>query len=394
MEQYQIIKSDFNETQNYQLTRSNQEPQGGYTLPVVVSELNNLVGSEPQSEDQLVQTVSKLWNYKEGTKLATYYLIGKVINDYRSKKIYGDSEMAKLADFIAVNISNLYKACQFAERYTDEQVRQLLSGSFVMSWRNIAQNLAVPCETILELYWQSQTSGEFCNAVTKLKDEWSQSGNESKDHEQLEGDETDSIIAGGDAAVSEQVLNDGPQETTGSGEDQSMSASDGAETGDPNPENGLARPEVEVSETPESPNPDSEPAGESHSDGEDEQEAPTVDGSLLESGTDGGDALQSSKDDSQTPNVTEPGGEASPEDNHDDDIEALKVKLADLEKAISAKERLVDELQRENDELRAENIKLQDRNDYLTRQLEEQGYRPFLTGEDGVGDQSAHATVS
>ncbi len=66
--------------------------------------------------------------------------------------------------------STLHKACQFAKKFSDEKLNELLSGPFQVFWRDIAQNLRVNPDDFVKAYLESATAEEFRNAVTELKD--------------------------------------------------------------------------------------------------------------------------------------------------------------------------------------------------------------------------------
>ena len=53
--------------------------------------------------------------------------------------------------------------------YSDGQLASLLNGPFLLSWRDIAQNLSVPPEDFLRTYLESEDLEQFRNAVTQLR---------------------------------------------------------------------------------------------------------------------------------------------------------------------------------------------------------------------------------
>jgi hypothetical protein len=63
----------------------------------------------------------------------------------------------------------LQKACQFAEKFSPEQVEILLGGRFTISWRDIAQNLCLETQAFIDAYSASQTIDAFRNGVIQLR---------------------------------------------------------------------------------------------------------------------------------------------------------------------------------------------------------------------------------
>jgi hypothetical protein len=121
-----------------------------------------------KTEDDLISHTIKLRSHLETSKVVIYYLIGEAINSFY-KKSYGQNELQKIAEHTEINIGTLHKACLFARNYTHAQVKELLTGKFVMAWRQIAQNLSVKPKALVVTYEKSNNPSEFNNAVIKLK---------------------------------------------------------------------------------------------------------------------------------------------------------------------------------------------------------------------------------
>jgi hypothetical protein len=138
----------------------------------LVPYLQNSVGIEAnfhlKTEDDLISHAIKLRTHLETSKVVVYYLIGEAINSFY-KKSYGQNELQKIAERTGINIGTLHKACRFAKKYTHAQVKKLLTGKFVMAWRQIAQNLSAKPKTLIGTYEKSKNGSEFNNAVIKLK---------------------------------------------------------------------------------------------------------------------------------------------------------------------------------------------------------------------------------
>lgn len=154
---------------------------------LAVQESFPMIDFKLKSKQELAVILSGLWRHKRNTELVTYYLTGKAINKGREKWTYGEKDMEKLAESLETSPSNLYKACKFEKDYSEEQVMELFSGKFAMSWRNIAQNQNIPSDVFINIYGEAKSPAEFCNAVTKYKNDVNSSKDGSEDG-QLEGE--------------------------------------------------------------------------------------------------------------------------------------------------------------------------------------------------------------
>lgn len=163
------------------------------TSPLAIQESFPVINFEPKSKQELDAILSELWKRKRATDLMTYYLTGKALNKGREKWTYGEKDMEKLAESLETSTSNLYKACKFAEDYSEEQVKQLLRGRFAMSWRNIAQNQSVPSIVLIGIYDEAKSPAEFCNAVTKYKEEVNSSKDRSEGGQQEDENQQEEI---------------------------------------------------------------------------------------------------------------------------------------------------------------------------------------------------------
>jgi hypothetical protein len=110
-------------------------------------------------------------NHQNGnrTHIKSYWHIGQSVNAY-FKKSYGDDEMNTLAEKTGIAKGTLYKACQFADKYSEEHLDQLFDGEWQLSWRMIAQNLTIDPDDFVKAFKESDSKRRFNNAVRKLKD--------------------------------------------------------------------------------------------------------------------------------------------------------------------------------------------------------------------------------
>lgn len=88
---------------------------------------------------------------------------------YKMERGYGRDDLGKIAQKTGWSKSSLQKACQFAEKYSPEQVETLLRGRFSLSWRNISQNLSLEPQAIVNAYSGAQTPKVFRNSVIQLR---------------------------------------------------------------------------------------------------------------------------------------------------------------------------------------------------------------------------------
>jgi hypothetical protein len=133
-------------------------------VPTVVKPLLPAIGTL----EELAADIRRC--HQDGNKahIGSYWYIGKRVNAYYEKS-YGDDEMKTLAGKTGIAIGTLYKACQFAEKYSDEHLAQLFDGEWQLSWRMIAQNLTIDPDQFVKAFKESDSKRRFNNAVRKLK---------------------------------------------------------------------------------------------------------------------------------------------------------------------------------------------------------------------------------
>jgi len=276
---------------------------------------------EPNTKQDLNDMVSKLWNHSQRTTLVISYLIGTLIKKGREKWTYGEKDMEKLAKSLGIGSSNLYKACKFAEQYSDDQIRQLINGKFVMSWRNIAQNQTVPSDDLLKIYGEAESSGQFCNAVTKFKEE----ANSSK-----EG-------SGGNQSNGESQRGD-DDNTPEQDENEGTSDQENLEVADSSSSEGDKAEEPILEERQQ----DQESIEEDGQQETDENEPESAE-DVEDSEDDYNSSPESEVDESQPSSV---------DLSQTDDVQALTAKISEHEKSIMEKDQRIEELEMENTALK------------------------------------------
>ena len=88
---------------------------------------------------------------------------------YKAEKAYGKDELGKIAKKTGWSQSSLQKACQFAEKYSPDQVDALSRGRFQLAWRDISQNLCLEPQALIDGYLGAETPKQFRNAVIQLR---------------------------------------------------------------------------------------------------------------------------------------------------------------------------------------------------------------------------------
>lgn len=129
-----------------------------------------LAGSyEPESEEALIAYTANIHDHVQINSITGYWEIGRSINTFYKGK-YGTKELESIAQGTGIGRDTLAKACKFAKQYSKENVEMLLRGNFIVSWRQIAQNLAIPPQKVIEVYQQAPSREQFYNGIIKLKD--------------------------------------------------------------------------------------------------------------------------------------------------------------------------------------------------------------------------------
>ena len=129
-----------------------------------------LTGSyEPDSEEALIAYTAHIHAQVQVNSITGYWEIGRSINAFYEGK-YGTKELERIAQATGIGKDTLAKSCKFARQYSKEDVEILLRGRFVVSWRQISQNLTVAPQKIIEIYRQAPSREQFYNGIIKLKD--------------------------------------------------------------------------------------------------------------------------------------------------------------------------------------------------------------------------------
>jgi len=148
---------------------SNQKDQenGSGGTPESAAEFS--MDFQPETEDQLIGLAKWLRSGEQVSLINSRWVLGDRINR-SNETVYGENTIGKIAAEADYSLSTINKCRRFAEKYSVEQKTSLLSGSFILSWRDIAQNLTIDPVDLIRVYNESSDKDEFRSAVTKFKD--------------------------------------------------------------------------------------------------------------------------------------------------------------------------------------------------------------------------------
>lgn len=136
--------------------------------PTQPSAETELIPQESVTEDDLIAYTKFLHARMAISTVQCYWLIGKsILSFYKGK--YGTGELQKLSEATGIGRDSLSKACKFARQFTEDQVKDILKGKFVLSWFELAQSLTVAPQNLITAYQASSSPSEFHNAIIKLK---------------------------------------------------------------------------------------------------------------------------------------------------------------------------------------------------------------------------------
>ena len=123
---------------------------------------------EDSEEELLLRDVKATHEKRFHYHLSYYYKIGQLINAYFSFGCPGDI-LRIIKERTGVGMSSLQKACQFARIYTQATYDMLIGGPFLLTWFQIAQNLTVEPQLLVEIYRNSKSKYEFNEKIVAIK---------------------------------------------------------------------------------------------------------------------------------------------------------------------------------------------------------------------------------
>ena len=124
--------------------------------------------SKIETEEQLFDLAKEIANRMHESRIKGFFDLGSCLLAFYPSQ-YGDETIQRLSEKIGFSTDNIYKARQFAENFSTEQVQELLSGKFTISWHTIRKNLSVKSVDFMLLYRDSVTLKEFNQKIEEYK---------------------------------------------------------------------------------------------------------------------------------------------------------------------------------------------------------------------------------
>ena len=121
------------------------------------------------TENDLIAEIREMNRLLNLSTIMIYWQMGQMINAFYQGK-YGSNELQRIANGTEVGKDTLTKACKFARMYSHDQLDALLKGKFHLSWFQVANNLSVNPQQLIEVYREVQSPAEFHNGIMRLKD--------------------------------------------------------------------------------------------------------------------------------------------------------------------------------------------------------------------------------
>lgn len=167
LEQYTQFIDIGHSLSNETMARVDSNSKTQIIPPVSTTEI--LAGNyEAESEEALIAYATNIHTHVQTYSISGYWEIGRSINAFYKGK-YGTNELERIAHATGIGRDTLAKSCKFAKQYSKEHVEMLLKGSFVMSWSQIAKNLTIEPQKVIDVYQQSPDREQFYYDIIKLK---------------------------------------------------------------------------------------------------------------------------------------------------------------------------------------------------------------------------------
>lgn len=143
------------------------------TTDIIASENTDVVevntdNYQPESEEELIAHTMEIHKTVQNCYIGGYWEIGRSINSYYRGK-YGVGELERIANATGIGGDTLNKMCKFANQYSSDQIKALLSGAYPISWFQISQNLTVEPDKLIQVYQDTGNPKQFHNDIMKFK---------------------------------------------------------------------------------------------------------------------------------------------------------------------------------------------------------------------------------
>ena len=122
-----------------------------------------------QNKADLFEELRKINRHQKTDKIVAHWKMGNMINDFY-KKSYGQDELGEIAEAIEIGKNAIYKATQFAKKYSPDQLNRLLKdGNFQMAWRLILTNLTFEPDQFIQFFHEAPNKTEFIQRLKRHK---------------------------------------------------------------------------------------------------------------------------------------------------------------------------------------------------------------------------------
>ena len=128
----------------------------------------NALTYTPKTETELINYSKTLISDMRKNQMFIYWLIGSKINSFY-KMEYGKNKLNVIAEGIGVKLDTLHKATKFARVYTEDKLRLLLNGEFILSWFHVSANLSVDPDSMIEIYGKTSSPANFGDEIYNYK---------------------------------------------------------------------------------------------------------------------------------------------------------------------------------------------------------------------------------
>lgn len=119
-------------------------------------------------EDGLIKKIKAAHERRRLSFMYYYYEIGRLILEHVKGK-YGEETLKRISARTGVGLNTLYKACSFSQKYSRADYEMLFSGNIKLTWYQIAQNLKLEPDLLIETYRRCKSRAEFDENIVQMK---------------------------------------------------------------------------------------------------------------------------------------------------------------------------------------------------------------------------------
>lgn len=159
-----ISKEDHTTEDRAIIDKDDEEPKPSRS----VSAQETSVPDDENAERKLINKIIAAHKRRHLSFLHYYYEIGRLINDH-FKREYGEETLKRISARTGVGLNTLSKACLFSRKYSRVDYTVLFGGNFDLTWYQIAQNLKVEPDLLIETYRRCKSRAEFDENIVQMK---------------------------------------------------------------------------------------------------------------------------------------------------------------------------------------------------------------------------------